>query len=92
MDILTSYPGEGRGRIFVGDVGDDDYEEMTIVQSGGNLGWPIFEGPMCLKPENCANIGKRIIFTVSMSFIIRSWPEQNACNQPYCFYQVSGSN
>jgi hypothetical protein len=36
-------PG-GTGRLFVGDVGQGDVEEVNIIESGGNYGWRIKEG------------------------------------------------
>lgn len=36
------------GRLWVGDVGQKVYEEVSIVTAGANLGWPIMEGPHCL--------------------------------------------
>lgn len=32
------------GRIYVGDVGSDAWEEINDVQSGRNYGWPVIEG------------------------------------------------
>lgn len=44
------------GDLFVADVGEGTWEEVSIVQSGGvNLGWPYFEGPMSVSvscPDN----------------------------------------
>jgi glucose/arabinose dehydrogenase len=42
-------PGTGSathpGSIYVGDVGRNDYEELSVVRNGGeNLGWPCYEG------------------------------------------------
>jgi len=35
------------GTLFVGDVGESLREEISVVVSGGNYGWPIMEGSTC---------------------------------------------
>jgi len=35
----------GTGTIYVGDVGNETWEELSIVQRGANYGWPKVEGP-----------------------------------------------
>lgn len=35
------------GRIWTGDVGETDWEEISVVLKGGNHGWPAMEGPAC---------------------------------------------
>jgi len=46
------------GRLIVGDVGDESYEEVNIVSAGANLGWSLREGRHCFKPaENCRTEG-----------------------------------
>ncbi len=38
---------DGTGRMWVGDVGDSRYEEVSWVEAGDNMGWDIAEGMEC---------------------------------------------
>ncbi|MFC7230367.1 PQQ-dependent sugar dehydrogenase [Saliphagus sp. GCM10025308] len=38
---------DGEGRLFVADVGQNLYEEVNIVENGGNYGWNVKEGIEC---------------------------------------------
>ena len=40
----------GDGRLFVADVGQNLYEELNIVERGGNYGWARREGQHCFDP------------------------------------------
>jgi uncharacterized repeat protein (TIGR03806 family) len=39
------------GDLWVGDVGQDDWEEVSKVELGGNYGWNIMEGYACYSPS-----------------------------------------
>lgn len=46
------------GRMFIGDVGQDHYEEVDLGQKGANYGWNIMEGMHCFNPPSgCSQNG-----------------------------------
>src|SRR5262245_55931021 len=51
----------GTGRLFVADVGQDQFEEIDIVQKGGNFGWNIMEGMHCFNPPSGCNTAGLIL-------------------------------
>lgn len=40
------------GKLFAGDVGQDTWEEVDIVERGGNYGWRLTEGVHCYNPSS----------------------------------------
>ena len=39
------------GRLWAADVGQNDWEEVDIVERGGNYGWRVMEGTHCYSPR-----------------------------------------
>jgi glucose/arabinose dehydrogenase len=61
-----SFDMGGSHQLFVGDAGQNLFEEVSIVTKGGNYGWNIKEGTHCFNPqdeehppEQCRNTGYR---------------------------------
>ena len=40
---------DAEGLLWVGDVGEQEMEEISLATAGANLGWPLFEGSQCYR-------------------------------------------
>jgi glucose/arabinose dehydrogenase len=48
-------------RLFLADVGQGNWEEVNLVERGGNYGWRIMEGAHCFNPPSgCSTTGLRL--------------------------------
>lgn len=52
-----SFDRGGARRLFAGDVGQNLFEEIDIIEPGGNYGWRIREASQCFDPANAGRPG-----------------------------------
>lgn len=41
------------GQLWAGDVGQNEFEEIDVIENGGNYGWRILEANKCYRTETC---------------------------------------
>jgi glucose/arabinose dehydrogenase len=56
-----SFERAAAGRLFAGDVGGDQREEVDIIQRGENYGWNVMEGSLCFNPPSGCNASGLIL-------------------------------
>jgi glucose/arabinose dehydrogenase len=48
-------------RLFVADVGQESWEEVDILQKGGNFGWNVMEGSHCFSPSTGCDMSNKVL-------------------------------
>ncbi|HET7475457.1 MAG TPA: PQQ-dependent sugar dehydrogenase [Dermatophilaceae bacterium] len=79
-DFAAANAGEP-GTLWVGDVGQNDVEEVDVVNSGGNYGWRVKEGTFAFTPSEFQLKGSR-----SDGFVFANAPGQAQFTDPVAQY------
>ncbi len=74
--------GEGRGRVFCGDVGQSSYEEVDIIEAGGNYGWRAYEGNQCFDEDLCSQESRELPYVWPPS-VNNTCYYSGSCDFPY---------
>lgn len=56
-----SFDRGGTHRLFCGDVGQGDVEEIDLIEAGDNMGWRRMEGSACFNPSTGCQTGSLVL-------------------------------
>ena len=53
------------GDLWMGDVGQNEWEEVDFLRKGRNYGWPLMEGGSCYQPPSCDTLNLDLVLPVA---------------------------
>jgi len=56
---------EQTGNMWLGDVGQNSWEEVDMLRKGRNFGWPLMEGSACYQPPSCDTLDLDVVLPVA---------------------------